>query len=425
MSRKNISKNLALVKPGTLHAGIDLGLEENVAVVINEQARQLERFRFGNTIQGYEYLIERIVALRLKYEAPDLVIVMEPTNILWKLLANYLEDQNIPYRLVNAYTVKKHREGDQLDRSKDDRRDAFTIADLSRTGKFTKTKLQHGGYAELREHISLYYRLRKQIVREKQYIWNCVTQLFPELGQVFNDFSGQTASALLRTCAAASLIRTLNEKEFIARVRKGFVGYRLYCSRLVKVFRLAHTSVGLKHGIEGLQLALTMHVNSLARLKSQQELILIEIETCFLSIPEAKALLSVNGIAILSGATILSEIGDPHRFQNARQLVKLAGIQPTPNRSGKKQRSLTPMSHQGRPRLRAILYLVCLRLIQDDQHFNQLYQHLQTRKSNPLTKLQAVGVLMNKLLRILWALMKHQTLYIPMAYQSNFRSTCD
>jgi len=44
---------------------------------------------------------------------------------------------------VNAYTVKKHREGDQLDRSKDDRRDAGQIAELSRNGKTCPGYLTH------------------------------------------------------------------------------------------------------------------------------------------------------------------------------------------------------------------------------------------------------------------------------------------
>jgi len=35
-----------------------------------------------------------------------------------------------------------------------------------------------------------------------------------------------------------------------------------------------------------------------------------------------------------------------------------------------------------------------------------------------LTKMQALGALMNKLLRILWALMKHQTFYDP-TYELN------
>ena len=56
---------------------------------------------------------------------------MEPTNFFWKLLARELEEKQLSYRLVNAYTVKKHREGDQLDRSKDDRRDAVQIGSQS------------------------------------------------------------------------------------------------------------------------------------------------------------------------------------------------------------------------------------------------------------------------------------------------------
>ena len=85
-------------------------------------------------------------------------------------------------------------------------------------------------------------------------------------------------------------------------------------------------------------------------IQDQEKQILSALEVCFLSLPEASPLLSVKGIEILSGATILAEIGDPKRFRHAGQLVKLAGIQPTPNRSGRKQRSATPMSHQGRPR---------------------------------------------------------------------------
>ena len=60
---------------------------------------------------------------------------MEPSNYFWKLFAKELEEKKIPYHLVNAYTVKKHREGDQLDRSKDDQRDAGQIAELSRNGQ--------------------------------------------------------------------------------------------------------------------------------------------------------------------------------------------------------------------------------------------------------------------------------------------------
>jgi transposase len=122
---------------------------------------------------------------------------MEPTNYYWKLLASDLEQRQVAYRLVNSYTVKKHREGDQLDRSKDDARDAFTIADLLRTGKYTETRLLHDGYAELRQQVVLYHRLKGDLRRQKGLINNTAGQLFPELGRVFKDVTGDSALAML------------------------------------------------------------------------------------------------------------------------------------------------------------------------------------------------------------------------------------
>ena len=70
------------------------------------------------------------------------------------------------------------------------------------------------------------------------------------------------------------------------------------------------------------------------------------------------------------------------------------------------------MSHKGRPRLRTALFFAVMRLVRVDEAFAREYQHLQSREKNPLTKMQALGVLMNKLLRIVWALMKKRTFYV-------------
>jgi len=136
------------------------------------------------------------------------------------------------------------------------------------------------------------------------------------------------------------------------------------------------------------------------------------------SLPEAPYLLSVKSLKAVSAAIFMAEVGDPKRYQAAAQWVKLAGIQPAPNTSGKKQRSRTPRSHQGRTRLRTMLYFTCLRMLQQDNHFAQINSHLQRRQNNPLTKMQALGVLMNKLLHILWALIHNQTFYNPSFGQS-------
>lgn len=413
MSNSTLSKKLASVKPGTLYVGVDLALDHNVAVVLSERAERLARFGFPNDRGGYDYFYRRLEAVQGRQQAPAVLVGMEPTNYFWKLLAADLELHRVGYRLVNPYTVKKHREGDQLDRSKDDYRDAFTIGDLLRTGKFTETRLLHGQYAELRQYSTLYERLRRDTGRQKTLIRNTAGQLFPELPREFKDFTGATTLAMLNNHAAATMIQSMSEDAFIAGVRADFQGKRLQVSKLRRAHALVANSVGLKDGVQALQLALHMHIEALETLQRQLDEASIAFVDTFLALPEAPYLLSVHGLGVITAATILSEIGDPKHYSNGRQLIKLAGTQPVLNTSGRKTRSRTPMSHKGRPRLRTALFFAVMRLVQVDDAFAREYLQLQTREENPLIKMQALGVLMNKLLRILWALMRNRTFYNP------------
>jgi len=412
MSR-SLSKKLARIESGTLFAGVDLALDRNVAIVLDERARQLDRLGFPNDADGYKYFRHKLEVIQKRRQAPAMLVGMEPTNYFWKLLATDLEKCQVPYRMVNPYTVKKHREGDQLSRAKDDDRDAFIIADLLRTGKFTETQLLHGGYAELRQYVVLRDRLQDDIQRQKSLIHNIAGQLFPEMAYEFKDFAGLTALAMLRHHGAASVIRELSCEAFIAVVRSDFLGQRLEVSKLRRAHSLAKRSVGLQEGIEALQHALCLHIETLEALQPQLQGVEASLLDTFFALPEAPYLLSVDNLGKITAAIILAEIGDPSRYTNAGQLIKLAGTQPVPDTSGRKSSSRTPMSHKGRPRLRTALYFAVMRLVQTDDNFARIYRRFQEREKNPLTKMQALGALMNKLLRVLWALMKHQTFYDP------------
>lgn len=413
MSKFSITPSFVQGKPGSLHAGVDLALEKNVVVVINQQGQRVDRFSFSQDRDGYDYFLKRMAGLRQKYQVPEVRIAMEPSNYFWKLLARELEAQQQSYQLVNAYTVKKHREGDQLDRSKDDQRDAGQIAELSRTGKTTQTQLQQGAYEELRQYATVYYQLMQSIRREKAMIWGLAGQVFPELVQVFRDLQGETCRSLLVTCPAAATIRHLSLEAFLVQVRAAYTGKKLALSKLHRVYQLASRSIGVTQGLPALHLALQVHCTQLQVLETQVDQVTRAMRATLLCLAEAPYLLSCTGLQTVSAALFLAEVGDPQRYQAAAQWVKLAGIHPAPNTSGKKQRSRTPMSHQGRARLRTLLYFACLRMIQSDPHFAQLYVQLQRRPDNPLTKMQALGVLMNKLLHICWALIHHQTFYNP------------
>jgi transposase len=418
MSKSNIARQLAQVQPGTLHVGVDLALEKNVVVVINDKAQRLDRFSFPQDRGGYDYFLQRLAGLRQKHQAAQVVVTMEPSNYFWKLLAGELEEKEVPYRLVNAYTVKKHREGNQLDRSKDDRRDADQIAELSRNGHYTETHLQKGAYEELRQYATLHEQLMQGLSREKHVLWGLVGQVFPELSREFKDLTGETCLSFLESFATAASLRQLKTDDFIAQVRTSFSGKKLCVSKLRRVHELAASSIGVTEGLQAIHLAIQVHLAELQAFQKQLNRVTTAMSDCLASLPEAPYLLSMRSLQTVSAAVFLAEVGDPRRYRAAAQWVKLAGIQPAPDTSGKKQRSKTPMSHHGRSRLRTMLYFTCLRLVQQDQHFAQLYAYYQRRSKDPLTKMQALGVLMNKLLHILWALIHNQTFYNPSFDQS-------
>jgi len=207
------------------------------------------------------------------------------------------------------------------------------------------------------------------IRHEKAVLWRLAGQAFPESSQVFNDLDGETSKALRVTGAFAATLRQMTVEAFIAQVWVAYSGKRLFVSKLRRTHQLAATSIGATEGLQAIQLAIQVHLAHLQASRAQLEQVTCAVTACLTSLPEAPYLLSVKSLKAVSAAIFLAEVGDHQRYQATAQWVKLAGIQPAPNTSRKKQRSQTPMSHQGRSRLRTLLYFTCLRMVQQDNHF--------------------------------------------------------
>lgn len=405
------TKSLAALPPGMLFAGIDLSLDTLVVVVLDAQGRRLDRFQTSNTQDGYESLRQRLQRTAAKHHAAGVWVGMEPTNYYWKSVGYDLEAHQVPFRLVNALTVKRHREGDHLDRSKDDWRDACTIADLLRTGKFTETRLPHGVYAELQTGYVAYQRLRQDRARQLNLLVNTVRQLFPNFQQVFKDLSGATAGAIISAGFLPQHLAGLSETEFLAQVRQHFRGHRLNIRQALRLYALAARSCGSPEATTALQLQAQQHVEAIRLLDQQADQVLQTLLTLFHTLPEAPYLLSIQGLKAPSALGVLACTGDLAHYHAGSALIKLAGTQPTPNRSGRKTFSPTPFSHQGRSGLRTVIYFITLRLIRQNEALHHHYQRLTTRAEHPLPKMQALGACMNKLLWYVWHVVKQRERY--------------
>jgi transposase len=381
--------------------------------VLEANGSRVDRFKAAQSREGYAYLRERLQHDVAQHAAQGVLIGLEPTNYYWKQVGTYLNQVSLPFRLVNPYTVKRHREGDQLDRAKDDWRDAAMIADLLRTGKFTETRLRTGGYAELQIGHAAYWRLRHDRGRQVTLLTNSLRQVFPEMPQVFKDLTGQTARAVLQSLPAAAAIRALSWPDFLAQVRVAAAGQRLAVSKLRQLYGLASSSIGLLDGLEALQFDVRTTLATVTLLDQQAQDLLALLLRDFRALPEAPYLCSIEALRELFALGILAETGPLGDYGSGKDLIKLAGTQPTPNASGRYERQHTPFSKQGRGRLRFVLFWATLPLLKHNAAIAHQYHRLQTRAQHPLTKMEAIGACMNKLLWYVWHTSHHQEKYDP------------
>jgi transposase len=118
---------------------------------------------------------------------------------------------------------------------------------------------------------------------------------------------------------------------------------------------------------------------------------------------EVARLDSIVGIGLMSAACIRAEIGVFQRFGSARQLAAYSGLTPQHHQSGTSVQGKVELSKIGNAHLRYHLYFPALVAIRRSPEIAQWRQLLLERGK---TKMQVVGAVMHKLLRICFGVLK-------------------
>ena len=120
----------------------------------------------------------------------------------------------------------------------------------------------------------------------------------------------------------------------------------------------------------------------------------------------------IRGIGVITATSFLDEVGDPLRFQNARQIANYAGYNLIEDSSGK-NKSGTCISKRGRSQFRSLLYQMALTMVSQNKEMKELHKYLTTRAKNPLKKKQSLVVISKKIITVIYSLLKKQTTYDP------------
>jgi transposase len=401
------------VPEGYLVVGVDPHKKRHAAVVITQDFTTQAKFKFDNTREGLEMMLDRARVEMLKSGCRGVMFAIETGGHYWRNIAYYLDERGIPFRFINQYTLKRRREGKDLNHRKNDYRDSEVAAQLLCTGEFVESVIPQGVYAELRTSHNTYQRLVKERTRITNLVKCLLDALFPEFTQVFKDPGGLTALSVLSTCPIPRVIAGMTEDEFEAIIEAQHKGRRLMRKKLRALHYLARTSIGIDAGARSLSSEIAFLVDKFELIRRQIGIMEGTLVRLVDETEEGKYLLSIRGLNYIAVGGLLAELGCFKLYRSAKQMIKMAGTNPTESESAGKRRSKTPMSKQGRPVLRYCAWTAVIPMLRLNPDFRAWAKQRRERPAhaNPLSGREVVGAALNRLLRLAFALVKNQTYY--------------
>ena len=406
-------KQLAITDD-TLVVGVDIAKNYQWARFVDFRGIEHDHaLKFKNRKDGFEAILTKIRSTCKREGFKKVVVGMEPTGHYWKAFANWLEKQtDITVVLVNPYATKQAKELDDNSQTKSDKKDALTIAKLVAQGRYFELYLPHDIYAELRGLATTRTSLNKRKNAIKNTITAVLDEFFPEYVEVFkHPLKGKASRHVLKTCPFPKFIRELGEDGVTGEIKKA-VKKTVGRKKARQLVEAAQESIGVDYGEEAARLKLRLLINELELLEQQTEELEKQMSCALGKTDYAEFLLTIKGIGIVTLAACLGELGDPTRFDNPRQMSRMAGYNLVEDSSGK-NKSGTKISKRGRKNLRSVLYQMALTMVATNEEMKELYNYLKTREKDPLRKMQALIVVSKKILTVIHTLAKKKESYDP------------
>ena len=419
--KEHLNAKLKAITFSTLVVGIDIAKKNQWARFVD--CRGIEHgkaLKFENNKNGFEKILTVISELCKKDGFSNVVIGMEPTGHYWKPLANYLLKKKITVVLVNPYHTKKSKELDDNSQTKSDIKDALTIAKLVKDGRYFETYLPHDVYAELRGLTAARTSILKRMKSIKNTVIAVLDEYFPEYESVFKCiFTGKASRHILKTCPIPALILELGEEGVLAEI-KSAVKKTVGRKKAKQLLEAAQNSIGVDYGEVAATFRIRQYMEELEVIENQLKQAEEEMEKALEKTGLSEYLLSIPGAGVVSVASVLGEMGNPLRFENPKQMSRMAGYNLIEDSSGK-NKSGTCISKRGRKNLRCVLYKMALTMVAVNPEMKQLYCYLKTRENNPLKKMQALVVVSKKILTMIFTLSKKKEYYDPELVFGNVR----
>jgi transposase len=244
----------------------------------------------------------------------------------------------------------------------------------------------------------------------KHDIKRVLTITFPELERIAGIFS-QSMLRLLQNYPSAYAIRKAKHKKIAKVLIQGSYGKQ--DDKSVKRIReAAERSIGTTSPAK--EVILKQKASLLMQMEEHlEELTDILIDQCKAMIREdVEILKSIKGVGDKTATNFLLELGgNINKFKSYKQVLAMAGIDPTVYQSGK-YKGASKISKRGNRHLRRVIWIMATKVIQFNRIF-KLYHAKRMKDVLPYKK--AVLATAHKLIRVMFSMLTNKTLFIAKA----------
>lgn len=396
---------LETITEKTLVVGIDVGSETHFARAFDWRGYEYSKkaFMFSNTEAGFASFLEWMEGMAMTNGKTDVLPGMEPTGHYWFELGKFLQDNGMKPVLVNPHHVKKSKELDDNNPTKNDRKDPKVIAGLINEGRFSYPYLPEGVYAELRTASNLRFQAQAELTRVVNRLARWFSIYFPEYKDVYGKKDCKSGLMIIKQAPLPADIKALGV-EGVNKIWRDAKLRGAGLKRAKKLVEAAEHSIGSQEGLTAARMEIRNLMTDYETYSNRVDELVELIDGLMTEIPYVDKLLQIKGVGIKTVSGFIAEVGDISRFNNPKQIQKLAGYAMVEDSSGKHQGE-TRISRRGRKRLRYLLFEVALSLVGKNDEFRELHHYYTHREVNPLKKKQSLVAIACKLLRVMYKIL--------------------
>lgn len=391
-----------------LFVGIDIGKNNHVASMMDEYGKVVfKAFSFSNTTDGGNALFSKLSSY--SSNPSDFEIGMEATGHYWLSVYSFLFEKGFLLHVINPIQTDGWRKGTEIRKRKNDTIDSVLIADLIRYGQFVQTRLADEDLFSLRTLTRFRTYLVESISDLKRKVVCVLDQIFPEYQSIFSDIFGKTSKEILLQFSSPIDFETISSEslaELLAQLSRQKIG----AAKAEQLKAAASSSFGITFAKNSFTFQLKALIEQISFIENQVKETESEISNIMRKLDSP--ITTITGIGNVTGAAIISEIGDISKFDNPRKLVAFAGLDATVTQSGEFEASHNVMSKRGSPYLRKAIFQAALIASLHDPVLSVYYQKKKAEGKHHLT---CVGAVARKMCNIIYAVLKNNQPYVPKA----------